>query len=153
MAEKDIFAHMDSVKPPESLTDRQIEIARNWVYDRKHKGSTVQEFCTKNGLSSSTLYAWREDFRFQHYVNELMGAVVTDDERIAYQAVRKKIIELATAEDASLREIELFTTHFAEVIEYEKQLALKKLGIKTEGEKADTRSLEERRQALFALRK
>lgn len=143
---------MDKVEIPKGLSVRQVEIAKAWVDFERNVGGTVEEFIKANKpFSSSTFYKWREDYQFNYYIRNLMGEVITSDERQAYQAVKTRIIEMATSPNANIREIELFTEHFKYVVDAEKLEAMDKLNIVPEGKEiTDNRTLEERKNALFA---
>jgi len=137
---------------PDQLTPRQVTIAQSYVIDRHEKGLTIKEFCDKHSLGTASLYKWqRENDAFNQYVNALQGNIVGDDEREAYKKVKSKIMELATAKNAGVREIQLFTDHFQEVVEAEKREALQKLGISPDkGGTADTRTVEEKKAVLLS---
>ena len=136
---------------PNQLTDRQITIAQSYVIDRHEKGLTIAEFCDKHSLGTATLYKWqKENKEFNNYLNALQGNIIGDDEREAYQKVKRKIMELATAKNAGVKEIQLFTDHFQEVVQAEKREALRKLGISSDGNaSSDVRTVEEKRQSYL----
>lgn len=147
-----LIKQMDKVKPPISLSERQIKVAKNWVLFNREVGGNVREFCdSQKPFSTATWTKWNLENAFSNYILDLTGEVVTTNELDAYHAVKAKIIEMATAKNAGTKEIELFTTHFKGLIQYQNKQDMVRLGIE-EDTGINTETLEERKAALFALR-
>lgn len=151
MVNKDINA-LDKIPVPEGLKERQIKVAKEYVIDKQTKeGFTIGDFCKDRNLSTATFYKWMEDYKFNSYIQNLQGEFITDDERQAYQVVKKKIMQRATSKNASLKEIELFLETFDYVVQDENHKALEKLGINPNKQNGntDTRTVEQKKQALL----
>lgn len=141
---------MEQVPVPDKLSQRQIMIAKAWTKEKHETGITVKDFCSKYNLSSATFYKWQDDLTFSKYLSDLSGEIITDDEREAYEKVKKKIMQLATQKNASVKEIQLFTDHFQYIVENEKRETMKKLGINPDaGNSADNRSIEDKKAILI----
>lgn len=142
----DFQEEMEKVRVPASLTDRQVKLAKKFVYERQEKGITVRQFCNDN-ISSKSWYDWKEIPAFDQYLSDLSGSLITDDVVEAYGKVKKRILHLATKDTASIKELELFNDHFSGVIEYEKLKELERLGISDK--RVDTKTTEEKRNSLI----
>ncbi|QGQ47250.1 phBC6A51 family helix-turn-helix protein [Metabacillus sediminilitoris] len=135
---------------PSGLSEEQVNLAKAFVKERHETGISVQEFCSKYGKSTKTFYEWKNDEKFESYLTALGGTIVSDDEREAYQIVKKKIMQMATKQNASVKEIELYLNTFSYVVEAEKQERMKELGIQPAHEKAgENKTVEERKNALI----
>ncbi|PAE06404.1 hypothetical protein CHI12_16650 [Terribacillus saccharophilus] len=142
---------MNEVPVPAELKERQVTLAKAYVKDKHELGLGVTDFCSKYSVSTATWYKWLDNPKFERYINELQGNIISDSEKEAYHIVKKKIMQMATKKDASVKEIELFNQHFSYVIESEKREAMQKLGITPEGEKGnDTRTLAEKKNVLLS---
>lgn len=140
--------NMDKVLVPNKLTDRQVKLAKDFVRKRKETDITISGFCTSHNISTDTWYKWREDFRFQGYLNDLQGSVISDDEKQAFSEVKRKIMELATNEKATVNEIKLFLDTFSYVVEADKHEAMRKLGLTKDG--SDAQTMQERQNTLLS---
>lgn len=143
------MAEMNDVPIPEGLKERQIRLARAFSKDKHELGITIKDFTRKHSMSTATWYSWLENPVFEKYLNDLQGNVITDDERAVYHKVKKKIMAMATAKNAGVKEIELFNQHFSYVIEAEKRDAMQKLGINSTGSNTDTRTVEQKKARLL----
>lgn len=138
---------------PSSLSSEQVNLAKAFVKERHEMGINIADFLSKHGKSSRTWYAWiNENPVFESYLKALGGAIVSDDEREAYQVVKQKIMQMATKQSASVKEVELFLNTFSYVVEAEKQERMKELGIVPAHEKARTETTVEDRKALLLKR-
>jgi cysteine synthase len=135
---------------PKGLTERQIYLAKAFVKERHETGISIADFCKNHGISLKTWYEWLKDDVFESYLTALGGSIISDDERQAYQQVKKKIMQMATKQNASVREIELFLNTFSYVVEAEKQERMKELGIVPAHEKANEKTLEEKKAILVS---
>jgi len=143
---------LDKIPVPEGLKERQIKIAKQYVIDKQTKeGFTVNGFCKDRNISTATFYKWMDDYKFSSYINALQGEFITDDERQAYQIVKKRIMQMATSKNASLKELEMFMDAFDYVVQAEKIEAMKKLGINPNNQNAntDTRTVEQKKRILL----
>jgi cysteine synthase len=135
---------------PNKLTEQQVNLAKAFVKERHETGISVADFCRNHGISTKTWYEWMKDEVFESYLKALGGSIITDDEREAYQQVKKKIMQMATKPTASVREIELFLNTFSYVVEAEKQERMKELGIVPAHEKANEKTIEEKKAILIS---
>ncbi|PWW20225.1 putative insertion element HTH domain-containing protein [Cytobacillus oceanisediminis] len=140
----------NEAKAPDTLSDEQIRIAKAFVSERHEKGIGVTEFCSKYRISTKTFYEWRKNEVFESYLVALGGSIISDDERQAYQLVKKKIMAEATKANAGVREIQLFLDNFSYVVEAEKQERMKELGITPAHERQSEKSVEEKKLGLLA---
>ncbi|MFS0637897.1 phBC6A51 family helix-turn-helix protein [Mesobacillus foraminis] len=141
---------MKEIKAPASLNDEQIRLAKAFTAERHQTGISISDFCTKQGISTATWYKWKEDVIFSSYLTALGGTIISDDEREAYQIVKKKIMTEATKANAGVREIQLFLDNFSYIVEAEKQERMKELGIQPEYMKNEKQlSVEEKKASLL----
>lgn len=135
---------------PANLSIEQINLAKAFVMERHQTGISINEFLTKHSKSSKTWYEWQKDEVFASYLTALGGNIISDDERQAYQIVKKKIMQMATKQNASVKEIDLFLSTFNHIVENEKQERMKELGIVPAYEKArNETTVEKRKNALI----
>jgi hypothetical protein len=137
---------------PSGLTEEQIRLAQAFVHERHTSGISIADFLSNHGKSTKTWYKWLEDEVFESYLKALGGTVVSEDEREAFQIVKKKIMSMATKQSASVKEVELFLSTFSYVVEAEKQERMKELGIVPAHEKARTENTVEDRKASLLSR-
>lgn len=142
---------LNEVTVPGELNERQVTLAKAYVKDKHELGVGVSDFCSKYSVSTATWYKWLDNPKFDRYINNLQGNIISDSEKEAYHIVKKKIMQMATKKDASVKEIELFNQHFSYVIEAEKRKAMKELGLTPEGEKGNAnRTLAEKKNVLLS---
>jgi cysteine synthase len=137
------------VPVPKGVTEQQVRLAKAFVQERYETGISIADFCRNNGISTKTWYEWMKDEVFESYLKALGGSIISDDERQAYQQVKKKIMEMATKPTASVREIELFLNTFSYIVDAEKQERMKELGIVPAHEKASEKTIEEKKMILL----
>ncbi|MFJ7727483.1 hypothetical protein ACIQXV_15130 [Neobacillus sp. NPDC097160] len=140
----------NQIPVPSSLSPEQVNLAKAFVQERHTSGISVSDFLSKHGKSTKTWYEWQKDEVFDSYLKALGGTIVSDDEREAFQIVKKKIMQMATKQSASVKEVELFLSTFQYVVEAEKQDRMKELGIQPAHEKArNERTVEDRKAVLL----
>lgn len=136
---------------PASLSAEQVNLAKAWIKEKHETGIPINDFLSKHSKSTATWYRWKEDEVFESYLKALGGAIVSDDEREAYQIVKKKIMAMATKSTASVKEIELYLNTFSYVVEAEKQERMRELGIVPAHEKARSeKTVEDRKASLLS---
>jgi hypothetical protein len=140
---------MEAVPVPQSLSDRQIKVAKAWVQNEMNEGLNQSDFCRKLNLSTATLHKWLKDIAFSKYVQDLKGQVISEDEILAYHAVKRHILQRVQKQNPTDKDIQLFTENFEYVIRHEQQKAMEKLGITPEGKQDDSRSIEDKKAALL----
>jgi len=140
---------MKEIKAPASLSEEQISMAKAFVAERHQTGISVADFCAKHGKSTATWYEWQKDESFKSYLIALGGSIISDDEREAYQTVKKKIMSEATKANAGVKEIQLFLDNFSYIVEAEKQERMRELGIVPEHEKQQQKTIEEKKAILL----
>jgi hypothetical protein len=139
------------IAEPSSLSAEQINLAKAYVMEKHEKGISITEFLSKQGKSTKTWYEWiNQNEVFSSYLTALGGSIISDDEREAYQIVKKKIMANATKNNATTKDIDLFLSNFAYVVEAEKQERMKQLGIQPAHEKRTETSVEERKASLLS---
>ncbi|VVM35293.1 phBC6A51 family helix-turn-helix protein [Terribacillus sp. AE2B 122] len=142
---------LNKVPVPAELKERQVTLAKAYVKDKHELGLGVSDFCSNYSVSTATWYKWLDNPRFEGYINNLQGNIISDSEKEAYHIVKKKIMQMATKKDASVKEIDLFLDTFAYVVEAEKRKAMQELGITPEGDKGnDTRTIDQKKNALIS---
>lgn len=137
---------------PASLSSEQVNLAKAFVMERHQTGISISDFLSKHSKSTKSWYEWLKQPEFESYLKALGGTIVSDDERQAYQIVKKKIMQMATKQSASVKEVELFLSTFSYVVESEKQERMKELGIVPAHEKTPTGKTVEDRKALLLQR-
>jgi hypothetical protein len=91
---------------PSSLSAEQVNLAKAFAKEKHETGISVADFLSKHGKSTKTWYSWiNNNPVFESYLKALGGAVVSDDEREAYQIVKKKIMSMGTKQSASVKEV------------------------------------------------
>ncbi|WP_283154127.1 phBC6A51 family helix-turn-helix protein [Guptibacillus hwajinpoensis] len=145
---------IDAVTVPKELTERQITLAKHYIKSKMEEGFTVSEFCSSNSLSSKTWYGWMENPDFSNYVEEIQGAIIPDDEREAFQELKKKIKNIAYKSNPSVKEIDLFMDTFGYVVADDKKQRMEALGLTDENGKskgtASDKSMAERKANLLS---
>jgi hypothetical protein len=135
---------------PSKLSEEQVNLAKAYVMERHTSGISISDFLSKHGKSTKTWYEWQKDEVFESYLKALGGTIISDDEREAFQVVKKKIMAMATKNSASVKEVELFLNTFSYVVEAEKQERMKELGIQPAHEKASSeKTVEDRKASLI----
>jgi hypothetical protein len=138
-----------NVPVPSSLSAEQVRLAKSFVLERHQSGISVIDFLAKNNKSSKTWYAWLKDEVFASYITAMGGTIISEDEREAYQIVKQKIMQNATKQNASVKEIELYLNTFSYVVESEKQERMKELGIQPAHEKVRNEKTVDQRKAIL----
>lgn len=142
---------LDTIPVPYSVNEKQGYIAKKIVKAKLEGTYNVQEFCSSNGISTKTLYAWfNENEDFASYVNQLQDAVVPADEREAWEKVKKQILKIADKPNLSIKEIELFTETFSYVIEADKKSRAEALGLTDTKKPLTSQSLDEKKASLLS---
>ncbi|MGM0835416.1 MAG: hypothetical protein ACQEV7_04620 [Bacillota bacterium] len=138
------------VPVPSGLSEEQVRLAKAYVMERHTSGISIADFLSKHKKSTKSWYQWLENEVFASYLKALGGTIVSDDEREAYQIVKKKIMSMATKQNASVKEVELFLNTFSHIVEAEKQDRMKELGIVPAHEKAvSEKTVAERKNILI----
>lgn len=142
----------NDVKPPEKLNDRQIKIAKAWMENEIGDRLPQSEFCKKHGLSTATLSKWKnENIHFQSYVQTLKGEAIPNDEVTAYHVIKRDILKRINSGNYTDAERDFYMNHFKHVIEYEKQKAMRELGINPDNPAGeDTRTVDEKKATLLS---
>jgi hypothetical protein len=142
---------IDSIEVPYSLNEQQATLAKKLVKAKMLEGFSIQSFCTENGISTKTFYAWQENPDFTYYLNQVSDAIIPADEKDAFQKIKKHILKIADKQNPSIKEIELFTDTFSYVVESDKRERMEALGISDgKNNKPNTaKSIEEKRSALL----
>lgn len=143
---------IEAVTVPDKLTERQVTLAKQFVRSKMQEGFTVSEFCSSNSLSSKTWYSWMENPDFSNYVEEIQGAIIPDDEREAYQELKKKIMRIAYKSDPTVKEYDLFLNTFQYIAEEDRRKNMEKRGLTDEKGKGTTsgKSHQERKETLLS---
>lgn len=140
---------VDTIAIPLTVNEKQAQLARLYVKANIEGTLTVQEFCKQNSISTKTWYTWLENDDFQWYLNEVQNIVIPDDERIAYQKIKKHILKLADKKSITLKEIELFTETFSYVVEADRIARMKELGIDNSNKPLTEQTIEDRKAVLL----
>jgi len=135
------------IKPPVSLTDKQVANAKRYVQAKMLDGFTIGNFCSENKISTKTWYAWMEEDAFKSYLNQIVDSAVPTNEKDAYAKIKLKILQIAEKNNPSIKEIELFTDTFAYVVEADKRERMIAMGM-TDAP-AETLTIEERKAAIL----
>ncbi|WP_404347486.1 hypothetical protein LG311_17835 [Sutcliffiella horikoshii] len=136
---------------PSGLSEEQVRLAKAYVLERHTSGISISDFLSKHSKSTATWYKWLENEVFESYLKALGGTIVSDDEREAYTIVKKKIMQMATKQSASVKEVELFLSTFAHIVESDKIERMKELGLELPHEKAvSVKSIDERKASLLS---
>ncbi|MCA0992974.1 phBC6A51 family helix-turn-helix protein [Guptibacillus hwajinpoensis] len=142
---------IDAISVPDKLTERQVTLAKQFVRSKMQEGFTVSEFCSSNSLSSKTWYSWMENPDFSNYVEEIQGAIIPDDERAAYQELKRKIMGIPYKKsDLTVKEYELFLATFPYLAEEDRRKNMEQRGLTDEkGKGTDSSNSHEKRNALL----
>lgn len=143
---------IDAIAPPSSLSQQQIAVAKSYVKEKMLEGFTVQDFCSKHGISTKTLYSdeWLRNPLFTAYISEVQDVTIPADEAKAYQKIKRHILGISSKQNPSIKEIELFLSTFSYLAESDKRKQMSRLGLSNEAIKSDShKTLEEKKAALF----
>jgi hypothetical protein len=142
---------INAIEIPYSLSEQQATLAKKLVKAKMLDGFSIQSFCSENGISTKTFYAWQENTDFTCYLNQVSDAIIPADEKDAFQKIKKHILKIADKQNPTIKEIELFTDTFSYVVESDKRERMEALGISDgKNNKPNTaKSIEEKRSALL----
>lgn len=141
---------LDSVPVPKGLSAKQIKIAKHNAIERMKDGYTIGGFCKEFNVSTATFYKWLDIPEFNKYLTALSGAIIPDDEMQAYRMMKKHVAKLAYKQNPTPKEVELFMDVYGYLVEHDKRKQAEKLGLnKPVSDKADNRTVEEKRNALL----
>lgn len=135
---------------PNTLNDKQIELAKKYARAYLLEGFTVADFCSDNKISSKTWYEFLKIPEFKHYLSHVQNAVIPADEKLAFQEMKKHILKIPYKEAPSIKETELFMEVFGYLAEADKQEQMEKLGLYDNGKLKDVRTIEERKSSLLS---
>ncbi|MEH6949630.1 phBC6A51 family helix-turn-helix protein [Bacillus sp. JJ634] len=138
-----------AIEKPLTVSDKEAHLARLFVKAKMLEGFNVTNFCSENRISTKTWYAYMENPDFKYYLNEVQNAIIPDDEREAYQRVKKKILQIAYKQDSSIKEIELFTNTFSYLVEADKRERMNALGLTDEHKPNTEKSIEQKKASLL----
>ncbi|WP_368298544.1 phBC6A51 family helix-turn-helix protein [Cytobacillus firmus] len=138
-----------AVAVPVKLSPQKAQLARLFAKEKLLEGFTVSNFCSDNGISTKTWYEWMEEADFKSYLNQVQSAIIPDDEREAFQQLKKHILKLPYKQNPTPKEIEMFMDVFGYVAEADKRERMEALGISDE-KKPDIKTLEEKRNSLLS---
>jgi hypothetical protein len=141
---------INAIEVPYSLSEQQATLAKKLVRAKMLDGFSIQSFCSENGISTKTFYAWQQNPDFTFYLNQVSDAIIPADEKDAFQKIKKHILKIADKQNPTIKEIELFTDTFSYVVESDKRERMEALGISDGNNKPNTaKSIEEKRSALL----
>lgn len=141
---------IESIPVPTSLTQKQVTIAQNYA-KAKMEGTSITQFCTDNGISTKSYYAWVNDNDdFKKYLHDVQSATIPDDERQAFQQLKKHLLKIPYKSNPTPKEIELFMDVFKYVAEADKQERMQELGISNISKPHAEKTVDERKKALLS---
>lgn len=128
-----------------ALSAKQKQAAKNYASAKMGEGFTVQAFCSDNSISTRTWYDWLEEDGFISHLSKVQNELIPEDEKQAYEAMKKHILRLAYKTNPSPKEVELFMDTFSYLAEADKQ----KHQVAQKLASSDTRSFEEKKASLL----
>ena len=140
---------IDTIAIPVTVSERQALIARKYVQAIMQEGFNVQTFCKGNNLSTKTFYKWLENPDFKYYLDELQNKAVPQDERLAYEKLKKHILKIADKSSPTLKEIELFTETFSYIVKIDQQERMRELGLSEDNKPLTNNTIEEKKAVLL----
>ena len=140
---------LDAIKKPDGISDRYAGIAKDYVRAKMMDGFTIGTFCKGHNLSTKTWYDLLEKDEFKAYISQLQAVLIPDDERQAYEQMKKHLLKIPYMQKPTSKDIELFLSVFSYVVEADKQERMQALGISDGKKSVDTRTVEERKASLF----
>lgn len=143
---------IDAITPPSSLSQQQIEIAKSYVKEKMLENFTMQDFCSKHGISSKTFYneEWLKNPVFTAYVSEVQDATIPADEADAYKKIKRHILGISSKQNPSIKEVELFLSTFSYLAESDKRQQMARLGLSDSAIKSDShKTIAEKKAVLF----
>lgn len=141
---------MKGVPVPNTLSERQIQLAKAYAVDKFRININVIDFCSKYKVGSATWSKWNKEEVFQSYLVAVQGSLIPEDKWATYDIVKRKIERLASAGDAGVKEIELYLKTFDFMVLADKQRQMDEMGITPAHEKKEFKTLEERKATLLA---
>lgn len=140
---------IDTIAIPLSVNEKQATLARKYVKANVEGNLNIQEFCRQNNLSSKTWYVWLENDDFKWYLNEIQNVVIPDDERLAYQKIKKHILKISEKQNPNIKDIQLFLDTFSYVVEVDKRERMQALGISDNNKPLTEQTLEDKKAILL----
>lgn len=140
---------IDAIAIPLSVNEKQAMIARKYIKATMQENFSVQKFCKSQNISTKTWYVWLENPDFNWYLNELQNKSIPQDERLAYEKLKKHILRIADKNNPTLKEIELFTETFAYVVKADQLERAKALGLGDDNKPLTESTLEEKKAVLL----
>lgn len=140
---------INAIEPPHTLSDRQVHLAKLFVKEQMLDGFTVQNFCSANSLSSKSWYSWIDDADFKYYLNQIQDAVIPQDEKKAYEQMKKHLLKIPYMQNPSPKQIELFMDVFSYLADHDKKQKMESLGISNTNKTSSSKSVEDRKNALI----
>ena len=140
---------MNTVPVPTSLTDRQIELAKAFTQAKHDTGIKVSDFCSNNKVSSATWSKWIKDEVFESYLVALGGAITPTDKWVTFEIVQRRIEKLASARNASIKELEMYLKSNDHLVQAYRQKQMAEMGITPAHEQVAFKSIEERKADLL----
>lgn len=142
---------VNTIAVPSGVSEKQARLAKAFVKAKMLEGFTVSNFCSENNISSKSWYEWMEKPEFKRYLNEVSSAVIPDDEREAFQALKKHLLKIPYMQSPTPKQIEMFLSVFEYVQEADKVDRMKALGIDNQQTSNITgQSLEDRKRILLS---
>jgi len=120
---------LHDVEVPVGINPRQVALAKAYISERLQDGFTINDFCSRNSLSTKTWYGWLEVPEYERYINELSDVLIPEDELQAVKKMKKKIMGYADKASPSTQEMKIFTETFNYIFEAEARIQAEKLGL------------------------
>ncbi len=140
---------IDNIPIPMTVNDKQAQLASKYVKANVEGNLNIQDFCKENNLSTKTLYKWLENPDFQWYLDEVQDVVIPDDERQAYQRIKKHILKISEKQNPNIKDIQLFLNTFSYVVEADKRERMQALGISDNNKPLTAQTLEDKKAGLL----
>lgn len=144
---------INAVAVPHTLSEKQVNIAKRYAQEYLLDGFTINDFCSDVGISTKTWYAssFLENPDFVDYLNAIKSAIIPQDEKLAYQELKKHILKLPYKQNITPKEIDMFLEVFGYVAEADKVERMQALGISEGGKKPlSAKSIEEKKASLLS---
>lgn len=140
---------IDNIPVPMSVNEKQATLARKYVKANVEGNLNIQAFCKDNNLSTKTWYVWLENDDFKWYLDEIQNVVIPEDEREAYQKIKKHILKIADRPNPNIRDVQLFLDTFSYVVEADKRERMQALGISDSNKPLTEQTIEDKKAVLL----
>lgn len=141
---------LNAIKKPDSISDRDAGLAKAFAKGKMMEGFTVGSFCKEHSVSTKTWYELLADNDFKAYLSQIQAVLIPDDERQAYEAMKKHLLKIPYLQNPTPKQIEIFMDVFSYVVEADKRDRMDALGIADGNKPVNEKTVDEKKAILLS---